>query len=125
MGLLDRLLLVKPSLFGKEAEREAEKLLKRNGYKIVERNYHCRAGEIDIVAKEGDILIFCEVKARRGKSFGSALESITPSKIKKLRLAADDYMTKKKLHGTDCRFDVVTIDMGEGDPSMELIRNAF
>jgi putative endonuclease len=111
--------------FGKSSEKAAEKHLRKNGYKIIETNYRCRQGEIDIVAKQGKYLVFCEVKARRNKNYGSALESVNPSKISKIRKAAEDYRTKKNLHGMDCRFDVVTIDESAEGVRIELIPNAF
>lgn len=111
--------------YGKSAERVAEKHLRANGYRIIETNYRCREGEIDIVAREGDCLIFCEVKARRTKNYGNALEGVTPQKIKKIRKAADDYIHRKKLQGVDCRFDIVTIDASEGGAKVALIKNAF
>jgi putative endonuclease len=91
----------------------------------LETNYRCKKGEIDIVARQGKYLVFCEVKARRNKNYGSALEGITPSKIRKIRDTAEDYLTKKKLRGADCRFDVVTIDESKDGTKVELIPNAF
>ncbi len=112
--------------FGKSSEKLAEKHLRSKGYTIIETNYRCREGEVDIVARQGDYLVFCEVKARRNKSYGSALEGVTPQKIKKIRLAAAHYIHKKKLQGVDCRFDILTIDKSEdGGIKVELIQNAF
>jgi putative endonuclease len=111
--------------YGKSAEKRAEKHLRKNGYKILETNYRCKRGEIDIVAKHGKILVFCEVKARRNKNYGTALEGITPSKIKKIRLSAEDYLFKNKLNDVDCRFDVLTIDESDEGVKIELIPNAF
>lgn len=111
--------------YGKSAEKTAVAHLRKNGYKIIETNYRCKQGEIDIVARHGNFLVFCEVKARRNKNYGTALEGVTPSKIRKIRLAAEDYRTRKHLRDVDCRFDVLTIDETEDGPKIELIPNAF
>lgn len=111
--------------FGRSSERMAEKFLRKNGYSVIESNYRCRGGEIDIVAREKDYLVFCEVKARRTKNYGTPLEGVTPAKIHKIRKAAEHYLMKKKLTGRDVRFDVVTVDESDGSPKLELIRNAF
>lgn len=111
--------------YGKSAEKTAVKHLRKNGYKIIETNYRCKRGEIDVVAKQGKYLVFCEVKARRNKNYGSALEGVTPSKIRRIRLSAEDYLVRKKLLGVDCRFDVLTIDESDEGVRIELITNAF
>jgi len=111
--------------FGRESEETAARFLKKNGYRILQKNFRCKGGEIDIIAREGDTLVFCEVKARKNKKFGSALEGVTPAKIKKIKKAAEVFMLKNGLTETDCRFDVVTID-GEGSSrKIEIIPNAF
>jgi putative endonuclease len=114
-----------PSDFGKNAEKTAQKHLRSKGYTIIETNYRCKKGEIDIVAKCGNYLVFCEVKARRNKNYGTALEGVTESKIKKIRETAEDYLTKRNLRGADCRFDVVTLDETGNGLKVELIPNAF
>ena len=111
--------------FGKSAEADAARLLKKHGYAILETNYRCKGGEIDIVASEGKVLVFCEVKARRNKNYGSALEGLTPQKARKIKAAAEHYLMKNNVAGVDIRFDVVTMDGVEGAQKVELIRNAF
>lgn len=111
--------------FGKSAEADAAHFLKKNGYAVLETNYRCRAGEIDIVAREGAVLVFCEVKARRNTAFGSALEGMTPQKARKIKAAAEHYLMKHNVSGVDVRFDVVTMDGAGPAQKTALIRNAF
>jgi len=111
--------------FGKEGEKKASRYLKKNGYEIIEKNFRCRGGEIDIIARQGNTLIFCEVKARRNKLYGTALEAVTPSKREKIKTTAKIYMQKNNLKNIDCRFDVVTIDVEDGKELINLIQNAF
>lgn len=102
-------------------EKEAGKYLESKGYEIVEYNYRCRPGEIDIVAKDGEYLVFCEVKYRKTNNKGNALEAVAFSKQKTLSKCALYYVTEKGLSYLPCRFDVVGIDGGK----LTLIQNAF
>ena len=111
--------------FGRSAEAEAAVFLKKNGYAVLDTNYRCRDGEIDIVAREGAVLVFCEVKARRNASYGSALEGMTPRKARKIKAAAEHYLMKHNVTGVDIRFDVVTMDGIGSAQKTVLIRNAF
>jgi putative endonuclease len=109
-------------LVGTEYESKAADFLKSKGYVILERNYRCRTGEIDIIAREGRTLCFVEVKYRSGRGCGSPLEAVDYHKQKKILGVARYYMMKKGLPGdTDCRMDVVAI---EGD-EISVLRNAF
>ncbi len=111
--------------FGRKSEKRAASFLKKNGYTIIDKNYNCRQGEIDLIATDGDTLVFCEVKARSGKAFGTPLEGVTKSKAAKIRKSAEHYMLKNGIKNIDCRFDVVAIDESGPDTSIEIIRNAF
>ena len=111
--------------FGRESEKRAASFLKKNGYTIIDKNYSCRQGEIDLIASDGDTLVFCEVKARSSKAFGTPLEGITKAKAAKIRKSAEHYMLRKGIKNVDCRFDVVTIDESGPESSIEIIRNAF
>ena len=108
-------------LAGGNAELQAEEFLQRQGYSIVRRNYNCRLGEIDLVASDGEGLVFVEVRMRNGAAFGSALESITPHKKKRIIAAARHYLMELGREPY-CRFDVIAID--EGGPP-EWHRGAF
>ena len=126
MGTFDKIgARLKALKFGQKSEQRAASFLKKNGYTIIAKNYKWRQGEIDLIANDGDTLVFCEVKARKNKTFGTPLEGITTAKAEKIRKTAEHYMYKNGITNVDCRFDVVTIDeSGEGS-SIELIRNAF
>lgn len=107
---------------GKKYEKEASKYLVSNGYKIIEKNYYCKIGEIDIIAKDEDYLCFIEVKYRDKVSLASGLYAVDKDKQKTIYKVASLYMLDKKISDdTKCRFDVVSID---GD-QITLIKNAF
>jgi putative endonuclease len=116
-----------PHRFGERAERLACRELRRRGYEIVARRFRTRLGEIDIVAREGPVLVFVEVKARRGAGFGSPLEALTWWKRRRLLAMARQYLAScGGLADQPCRFDVVGIVLGRGGrPQVELVRDAF
>jgi len=93
-------------------EDEACVFLKKRGYAIIERNFTCKTGEIDIVAEEGETIVFIEVRYRESADYGGALLSITPSKLKKVKKAADYYLYMKGLSGRDIRFDALAFEGG-------------
>ena len=100
---------------GDWGERQAQLHLEANGYSLLARNFRCRAGEIDIVARQGDQLVFVEVKARRGDAYGSAEESISPTRSERLAEVAEEYL-QTRLCGefssrTDWRIDLVCLNM--------------
>jgi putative endonuclease len=99
---------------GHRGERMAEVYLQQKGLRIVERNYRTARGEIDLVAWDGDVLVFVEVRTRSGLRYGSALESITWQKQKKLREMALTYMQAKMISVRQFRFDVVGIQYHTG-----------
>ncbi len=107
---------------GDAAEALAAAFLEARGCSIVERNYRCKSGEIDIVARSGATMVFVEVRARKSNSFGGAAESITAAKRKKVLTAARHYLMSHRIDCA-CRFDVVFL-MGE-PPRIEWIRDAF
>ena len=108
-------------LLGKFAENRAEALLKSAGLGIVARNWRCRHGEIDLIARDGATLVFVEVRSRKRAEFGSAADSITVAKQRRIILAARQYLTSLKTL-PPCRFDAVTLDEGH-DPVW--IKSAF
>lgn len=112
-------------LRGAAGEALAEAWLVQQGLKPLMRNFRCRPGEIDLVMREGDILVFVEVRFRRDCGFGTALESVTAGKQRRLLRAAAVYLQQ---HGDTlpCRFDVVGISPGpDGHPVYEWVRDAF
>lgn len=106
---------------GTNYEKVAGAYLESQGYEILEYNFCCRSGEIDIIAKDGAYLVFCEVKYRESERKGYPLEAISISKQRIISKCAVVYMTKHKLSNLACRFDVVGI-LGK---EVTLLRNAF
>jgi putative endonuclease len=111
--------------FGKKSEDIAAKYLKKNGYKILEQNYRTKLGEIDIIAKDKDTLVFIEVKARRSIQFGSPKWAVTPKKQRRISMVALYYLKTAKLSHTRARFDVVSISSINDRSGIEIIKNAF
>ena len=103
---------------GDAGEDIAEKFLLENGYKVVERNFRTRFGEIDIIAMEGKILVFIEVKAKKDDYFGTPAEMITSKKLNKIRRTAEYYIQENQYKGS-WRIDAVIIK----GPQPELIKN--
>jgi putative endonuclease len=99
--------------------------LQRRGYAIVERRYRTRVGEIDIIAREGDTIVFVEVKARLTDEFGGAAAAVTAWKQRRITRMARDYLSRHRLHDCPCRFDVVAIDFVAAEPRVTLYPNAF
>jgi len=111
---------------GKKGEDLAEKFLRRNRYKILERNFRVKLGEIDIIAKEKDTICFVEVKTRRTEAKGTALESVSGPKQRKLAQVALCYLKKKKWEDKKTRFDVIAVgDIEKGLKGIEIIKDAF
>lgn len=92
-------------------EQEAARYLRAQGYRILEQNYRCRLGEIDLVAQQGKDLVFIEVKARSSDQFGLPIEAITRSKQQRLAKIAACYLAEKVGGERPCRFDVVEVDI--------------
>lgn len=112
-------------LVGRTGEDAAVQYLQRHGYRILERNYRCRLGEIDLIAREGSTLIFIEVKTRRSQKFGPAASAVTLEKQRHLIKASQVYMAHKGKRDEFCRFDVVTIDIDDHESHIELLKDAF
>jgi putative endonuclease len=110
---------------GKAGEDLACEELERRGYAIIARRWRQRAGEIDIIARHGGILVFVEVKARAGLAFGDAADAVSRRKRRRLVQLARLYLARHRLHESPCRFDVVTIDAGAGQPVVQVFQNAF
>lgn len=111
--------------FGKIGEEIAGDYLEHQGYQIIDSNFRTRFGEIDIIARDGDVWVFVEVKARRGISFGLPEEAVTFRKQNKIVRQALAYIKEKKLGEISWRIDVVSIIMPIGrEPRIKLIKNA-
>jgi putative endonuclease len=110
---------------GKRGEDIAVAYLKNRGYRIIERNYKCLFGEIDIVAKDDDTVVFVEVKSRKSEKFGDPQGAVGREKQKKISRISLKYLEEKHLYPCDARFDVVAIKMLPAGSIVELIQNAF
>lgn len=111
---------------GDEGEDIAVEFLLKKGFEIIERNYRFEKGEIDIIAKDKNEIVFIEVKTRKSLEFGLPEFSITNGKIKQLKRIASAYLWEKEIYETDCRFDVVAILMLDSShPEINHLENAF
>ena len=111
-------------------EEAAVKALKKDGYRIIERNFRTKQGEIDIIAKDGEYLCFVEVRLRKSDLYGSPAESITEGKQKRIIEAAQVYILKKRIYDTPMRFDAVLINaLASGNKlknmRLEIVKDAF
>lgn len=111
--------------FGKESEAIAVKHLRKNGYRILEKNYRTKLGEIDIIAKDGRTLVFVEVKARKNRHYGNPKAAVTFKKQYKISKTALCYLKSTRQTNAKARFDVVTIYLQDSNPEVEIIKNAF
>ena len=109
---------------GQAWEKLAARELAREGYEIVARNYRTKAGEIDLVARDGRTLCFVEVKGRRSVAYGTAAEAVDREKQRRIWNAAQLYLQRERVRPA-CRFDVVTIDASGEKPRVEILRAAF
>ncbi len=111
---------------GARGERMASRHLLNRGYAILEKNYRCQYGEVDIVAQQGAELVFTEVRTRRGKEFGTAQESITSTKAKHLIATSQHYLERHSLRDIDWRIDLVSINwpLGGAAPGIEHLQYA-
>ncbi|UCV12146.1 YraN family protein [Dechloromonas denitrificans] len=107
---------------GREAETLAARVLERRGLRVLERNFRIRGGEIDLICRDGSTLVFVEVRLRSRSDFGGAGASITPSKQRRIILAARHYLAGKP--ECDCRFDCILLDRLD-ESHLEWIRHAF
>jgi putative endonuclease len=112
-------------LLGKEGERLAERYLQSKGYKLVERNYRCSAGELDLIVLDRRVIVFVEVKTRTGQGFGTPFEAVEFRKQRKMIQAAQFFLAQKGLQQRDARFDVVGVSWAGREPVLEHIENAF
>ena len=108
---------------GAHAEKLAAQFLQRQGLRLLQQNYRCRFGEIDLILQDGDTLVFAEVRLRSRGDFGGAAASINAAKQRKLATTAQHYLATLP-HIPPCRFDAVLLDALDG-AGVEWVRNAF
>jgi putative endonuclease len=111
--------------FGLEGEDLACAELARRGYTIIDRRYRTSHGELDIVARDGEYLVFVEVKARESSSFGDPEEAVTLQKQQRMVWMATDYLVRRGSPEVACRFDVVGISRRTDPPTVTVIPDAF
>ena len=112
-------------LVGIQGENRAVAELERRGYAVVARRYRTRHGEIDVVARDGETIVFVEVKAKESTEFGSGADAVTARKQRRVISMAVDYLARNRLTSSPCRFDVVAID-GVGEAAVITVYpNAF
>ncbi len=113
---------------GAEGERVAKAYLQTKGFRILHENYSTPLGEIDLIAKEGGVVVFVEVKARTSGEFGPPQASVTLAKQRQIVKVARLYLQRERLAEVACRFDVVAVTFAggqAGQPDVLLIRDAF
>ncbi len=94
---------------GRVGEVVACQYLRKKGYRIVEQNFRCKLGEVDIIAKDGDVYVFTEVKTRRNKKYGRPIEAINAYKLRNIIQTVQVYVKKKHLYSYDLRIDVIEV----------------
>ena len=110
---------------GKLGETLALKKIKRLGYKKIIRNYRCPLGEVDLIARDRDTLVFIEIKTRKGRSTDYAKEAVNERKKRQISKVALAYMKSHDCPDAKARFDVVAVSIGRDKPEIEVIKNAF
>ncbi|HFC96911.1 MAG TPA: YraN family protein [Thermosulfurimonas dismutans] len=114
-----------PKSFGREAEALAARYLRLRGYRILERNWRTRFGEIDLIAEKADTLVFVEVKARRGRGKGLPEEAVTQAKKRKLLTLARAYLSSYRGKARRVRFDVLALEMAGGEPRIRHLKGVL
>ena len=109
---------------GRQAEDLAARFLEKKKLRIIARNYRCRGGEIDLVCRDGKVLVFVEVRLRQNTAFGGAAASVTAIKQRRIILAAQHFLMSHSLANSDCRFDCVLLN-GVSENHIEWLRDAF
>jgi len=110
---------------GKEGENIAANHLESRGYTILDRNFRAGRGEIDIIAKQGSVLAFVEVKTKKHGDFGDPVYWVTKNKQRQIGRIAKAYLQQRAIEDMDIRFDVITLDWKEGAYQLDHIENAF
>jgi putative endonuclease len=111
--------------FGRVGEQLAAGHYRKQGFTILDRNYRCKEGEIDIVAARGGLVVFCEVKCRHSSHWGEPSEAVGWRKQQRLRRLAAAWLADRRPSGRELRFDVVSVLMRDGVPEVTQITDAF
>jgi putative endonuclease len=116
---------MRPSPIGRNGEDAAGEAYLRRGYRVYGRNWRCRLGEIDLVLERRGVLVFCEVKTRRGGRFGGGYEAVTWRKRAKLRALAEAFLQETGFRPRAIRFDVASVSVRGGRSDVEVFEDAF
>lgn len=111
---------------GQRGEAMARRFLQKRGYSILESNYRCPYGEIDIVARDRDQTVFVEVRTRLSTAYGTPEESLTPTKQRHMLATSQEYLQRHEMGEADCRIDLVSIRLGAGsrEPRIDHLQHA-
>jgi len=110
---------------GSAGESLACEALEQLGYIAIERNYRSRFGEIDLIMKDADTIVFVEVKTKTSSDFGDPVDEVTPQKQRQIASMGEEYHAYQCRPDTPCRFDVVSIHLDDGRQRIEVFQNAF
>lgn len=110
---------------GRYGEERAAKFLQDRGYEIIDRNWRCQVGEIDIVARDNERLVFVEVKTRSGSGFGHPFEAITANKVARMRRLVADWCIAKQVSGVKVRLDAIAVLITHGRVHIEHLKEVF
>ena len=110
---------------GRTGEDAAERLYRRLGFRVLERNYRCRGGEIDLIARRGSLIVFCEVKSRQTDRWGDPSEAVRYGKQARLKRLAAAWLAERRPGPVDIQFDVVSVIVRRGRTEVRHIPDAF
>jgi len=111
--------------FGRAAEEFAARYLESRGCRVLAERYRCRSGEVDLIVRDGDVVAFVEVKARRRSDFGDPVHAVDGRKQRRIIATARDYLRQQSARGGACRFDVVSVRVRDGRARATWLRDAF
>ena len=117
--------MTRTGIVGNRAEHKAAEYLRRQGLALIERNFRCRLGEIDLIMMDADTLVFVEVRYRASERFGGALASVDQHKQTRLRRAARLYLQQHKSGDCACRFDILALGGALHNPTIDWVCDAF
>ncbi len=112
-------------VLGAKGEKLAADFLERNGFEVTEKNFRYDRGEIDIVARKGKLITFCEVKTRTNSAYGGGENAVDYRKQQQIRKVAEGYIAERELNDYDFRFDVIVVEIRRGSTVIRIIENAF
>jgi putative endonuclease len=117
--------MIQKHILGRYGEDRAAAHLSSLGYEIIDRNWRCRSGEIDLIARDQDQIVFVEVKTRNGNGFGHPFEAISNDKLTKLRKSVAEWCRAKQLSGVVVRLDAVSVLVSGGSVQIEHLKQVF